>query len=277
MKKLLLILLAAVLFPLIASADTIVLKNGMRFESEKVWEEDDEIKCYRDGLVVGFPKDDVERIEKTSSEAMEPKAPSTAQRAEHDNEEGQIRDEQKGAVAILTPPAEQRSELNIDANKQRFTQIQQELNLEYQTLRKEHEQLETTQKALKPSSKTINFDESVLRYNQKVKLYEGKRKTFNNDIEAYKAQIEKESHNRLSDNEKFTIFIGSWQNRPMDDFIDQWGYPNQIIHMPDGSRQYLFVIEITPLFSREILFITNSSGEINEFRMDVEKTGNQSQ
>jgi hypothetical protein len=58
---------------------------------------------------------------------------------------------------------------------------------------------------------------------------------------------------------------------PIDDFINLWGYPNQIINMPDGSKQYVFMVEIAPLSHRTLLLTTNSSGEIVALRVDVEK------
>lgn len=42
----------------------IVLKNGKRIKTEGAWEEDGQVKCMRFGAVVGYPKADVERIER---------------------------------------------------------------------------------------------------------------------------------------------------------------------------------------------------------------------
>jgi hypothetical protein len=50
--------------PLWASADTIVFKDGMRLDSPKVWEQNGEVQCEIGGIVFGYPKADVERIEK---------------------------------------------------------------------------------------------------------------------------------------------------------------------------------------------------------------------
>lgn len=55
------------LFPLVASADTIFLKNGMRIDVKETWEEDGQIKCVMFGAVVGYPKEDVERIVKENN------------------------------------------------------------------------------------------------------------------------------------------------------------------------------------------------------------------
>jgi hypothetical protein len=51
-----------------AGADAIVLKNGNRIEAQRVWEEDGEIKCDQYGGVVGFPKQQVLRIEQQQSD-----------------------------------------------------------------------------------------------------------------------------------------------------------------------------------------------------------------
>ncbi len=50
-------------FPFAAGADTVVLKNGKRIETSLAWEEGGLIKCRRFGAVVGYPKENVERVE----------------------------------------------------------------------------------------------------------------------------------------------------------------------------------------------------------------------
>jgi hypothetical protein len=52
------------MFPSLAVADVIVLKNGNRIEAQRVWEEGGEIKCDQYRGVVGFPKREVLRIER---------------------------------------------------------------------------------------------------------------------------------------------------------------------------------------------------------------------
>jgi hypothetical protein len=56
-------LLIFLMFPSLAVASVIVLKNGNRIEAKRVWEENGEIKCDQYGGVVGFPKQEVLRIE----------------------------------------------------------------------------------------------------------------------------------------------------------------------------------------------------------------------
>lgn len=51
-------------FTSITQADTVALKNSKRIKCEKAWEEDGQIKCMRDGSMIGFSKESVERIEK---------------------------------------------------------------------------------------------------------------------------------------------------------------------------------------------------------------------
>jgi hypothetical protein len=191
MKKFLLFFFMTVLLPMHLNAETIILKNGMKFESEKVWEENGEIKCYRNGLVMGFPKDEVERIEKTPPEAVEAEEPTASERWGYDPEGRPVSSEQKEVVASITPAAEQRSESNVDEIKQRLARIQQELHLEYQALMRELEQLESDKKMLTTASDRTNFSKSVLQYNQKAKNYEHKLKAFNKDVEAYKARVVK--------------------------------------------------------------------------------------
>lgn len=237
MKKVLLIFLIVFLSPLLSGADTVILKNGMRFEADKIWQEGNEIKCFRNGIVIGFSKDDVERIDRTANQMPQAEPPH-------------------------------------NEIKKRFKRIQKELDLAYQTLLKEFEQLETEKKRLKPATTTIKYNERVLRYYQNLKDYERKRKAFNNEVEVYKTRAEKESYKQLFDDENFSMLLKGWLNSPVDNFIDLWGYADKIIKISDGNRQYLFVIEVTPFFTRKILFLTNPAGKIIEFRTDVEKISN---
>ncbi|OQY59236.1 MAG: hypothetical protein B6245_07735 [Desulfobacteraceae bacterium 4572_88] len=57
-------LLLILSFP--ADADTIILKNGKKIETMVAWEDGEQIKCRMFGSVIGFSKENVERVEKTS-------------------------------------------------------------------------------------------------------------------------------------------------------------------------------------------------------------------
>lgn len=46
-----------------ARADVVILNNGTRIETQSAWEEDGQIKCYRWGQVVGYPKENVRKID----------------------------------------------------------------------------------------------------------------------------------------------------------------------------------------------------------------------
>ncbi len=59
-----LFLLLLMLCPAMADADTIFLKNGRTIENVSTWEAGSQIKCYRFGAVVGYLKENVERVEK---------------------------------------------------------------------------------------------------------------------------------------------------------------------------------------------------------------------
>ena len=274
MKKFFLTLLILALSPLLSGADTVILKNGMRFESDKIWQEGNEIKCYRSGIVIGFSKDDVERIVKTPSEAAEITVPAAEQMTDYDADKNKSKNEQKETVETAPAVAAKSPELNFDEIKNRFERIQQELDLAYQTMLKEFEQLERDKKRLKPGTATIQYNARVLSYYQNLKDYERKRKVFNNEVEAYKIRLEKESYKQLFDDEIFSMLLKGWLHRPVDDFIDLWGYADKIVKISDGNREYLFVIEVTPFLTRKFFFITNPAGKIIEFRTDVEKISN---
>jgi len=64
MKNFFILVVLSILFPLFASADTIILKNGMRIENVRAWEEDGQVKCYRFGSLIGYLKKNVQKIEK---------------------------------------------------------------------------------------------------------------------------------------------------------------------------------------------------------------------
>ena len=73
MKKILGLSFILLTFPLSAFADTIVFKDGVRVVAARVWEQDGEVQCEINGIVFGYPKTDVARIEKNGSlgEAVE--------------------------------------------------------------------------------------------------------------------------------------------------------------------------------------------------------------
>jgi len=67
MKKILGLSFILLTFPLSAFADTIVFKDGVRVGAARVWEQDGEVQCEINGIVFGYPKTDVARIEKNGS------------------------------------------------------------------------------------------------------------------------------------------------------------------------------------------------------------------
>ncbi|MGD8950794.1 MAG: hypothetical protein PVG62_08595 [Desulfobacterales bacterium] len=64
MSTRILIFLLALSLCNVATADTIVLKNGRRIEVEKVWEDGGQIKGSVYGATIGYPKDQVKNIER---------------------------------------------------------------------------------------------------------------------------------------------------------------------------------------------------------------------
>jgi len=67
MKKILGLSVILLAFPLSAFADTIVFKDGVRVDAARVWEQNGEVQCEINGIVFGYPKADVARIEKNGS------------------------------------------------------------------------------------------------------------------------------------------------------------------------------------------------------------------
>jgi hypothetical protein len=56
-------------FSLPAAADSIIFKDGMHIETSDIWEENEEVKCEIGGIVFGYPKSDVARIERGGGKA----------------------------------------------------------------------------------------------------------------------------------------------------------------------------------------------------------------
>ncbi|QTA84909.1 LamG domain-containing protein [Desulfonema magnum] len=69
MKRSLVLSVLFLLLPLIAGADTIFFKDGRQIETAETWEEGGQIKCYRFGSVIGYPKQSIERIEKQGAKS----------------------------------------------------------------------------------------------------------------------------------------------------------------------------------------------------------------
>ena len=74
MKKTLILSMILLAFSLPAAADTIIFNDGMRIEAPHVWQENEEVRCEIGGIVFGYPKADVERIEKGRSTVKVKKA-----------------------------------------------------------------------------------------------------------------------------------------------------------------------------------------------------------
>ncbi len=61
----------SLLFPLSANADIIILNNGKKIKTIRAWTEGDQVKCYRFGAIIGYPKENVKRIEEEPDENFE--------------------------------------------------------------------------------------------------------------------------------------------------------------------------------------------------------------
>ena len=75
MKKILAISLLLLAFSWTAFAETIIFKDGMRVEVSEVWKEGGEIRCRIGDVVFGYPKSEVERIEKGRAEGSKAAPP----------------------------------------------------------------------------------------------------------------------------------------------------------------------------------------------------------
>ena len=70
-KNLNILLALSVLFPLLANADTIILKNGTKIKTTRAWTEGNLVKCYRFGAVIGYLKENVKAVEEEPREDIE--------------------------------------------------------------------------------------------------------------------------------------------------------------------------------------------------------------
>ena len=77
--KRLLLTLGIIWVPSVATADIIYFKDGMKTVClEKAWEENGEVKCEYDGVVLSYRKEDVDRIEKRRTRQETPKSEKKA-------------------------------------------------------------------------------------------------------------------------------------------------------------------------------------------------------
>jgi endonuclease YncB( thermonuclease family) len=70
-QKLHIFLVLSVLFPLLANADTIILKNGEKIKTTRAWTEGNLVKCYRFGAIIGYLKENVKTVEDDPQEYFE--------------------------------------------------------------------------------------------------------------------------------------------------------------------------------------------------------------
>ncbi len=79
LKKRILLAFIIIAVPSAASADIIYFKDGMKTVClEKAWEENDEVKCEYDGVVLSYKKSEVELIEKRRIRQSTPKPADSA-------------------------------------------------------------------------------------------------------------------------------------------------------------------------------------------------------
>ena len=237
MKKFLATFFLFVLSPLWGYADTLVLKNGMRFDSKQIWEQNGEIKCNVKGVVLGFPKKDVLHIERADKQG----AGKTDIRS----------DIQPGG---LTSDGAGRTRSALERRKK-------ELEKEYLALSEELDRLSQNKQKDMSAIEIRKHIEDVSGYNKKVAEYEKKRKAYIDDVKAF--NDEKQDAKRDSiDPEQFEKILESWVGKPLSDFIGKWGEPDDSFDASDGRRGYLFVVEITPTNMQRIYFTTDASGKI---------------
>jgi len=100
MKNFLILAVLSMLFPLFASADTIVLKNGKRIENVRAWEEDGQVKCYRFGSLIGYLKKNVQKIEKEELKEKVNEANLLGKKARSDSDERDCFQEKQSRLQI---------------------------------------------------------------------------------------------------------------------------------------------------------------------------------
>jgi len=81
MKGFLIPLLLLVTLSSFASADIIIFKDGRKIETERAWEEGGQIKCYRYGGIVGYPKVQIDRIIEGKTDEEKAPVSSTKRKA----------------------------------------------------------------------------------------------------------------------------------------------------------------------------------------------------
>ncbi len=103
--KRLLLALGIIWVPSVASADIIYFKDGLKTVClEKAWEENGEVKCEYDGVVLSYSKNDVDRIEKRRTRQQAPKS-------EKETTEGKLAGESK--TDLPSTPAEKADGLSF--------------------------------------------------------------------------------------------------------------------------------------------------------------------
>jgi hypothetical protein len=121
MKKTLILSMILLAVSLPAAADTIIFKDGMRIEAPDVWVENEEVRCEIGGIVFGYPKADVERIEKGRSTVKVKKAEAAAIKVQ---KEVTVVTEEKASVPQKEEAAKKQtgiSEKNASAHRAKKT------------------------------------------------------------------------------------------------------------------------------------------------------------
>ena len=230
------------------SADTIVLKNGLHLEADRIWEEAAEIKCALHGVVIGFDSDKVLRVERRQPP---PQSGTDTNRGAAASSEAQS-DEISRRTETLPP----RSGPGDLIQKQT-----EDLALEYRRLLQALAELQAEGDNALTAAAIEAYNQKTLRLNRQIARYEEKRNALQQRTRAVaSAGIISEDY--------FLNRMRSWIGHGIQEFIDQWGTADDAFSSGTDRRTYLFVITISPSYSRRIYFETGSNGIILNSKPD---------
>lgn len=248
MKPSFLSFLLALVFSAEISADTIVLKNGLRLEADRIWEETAEIKCALHGVVIGFARDKVLRVERPKP------APQTDPLTN------------RGDVAGSGTQAKEMS-LDTQAPSPR-SGPQELLQKQAADLEQEYRLLQQALNELQAEGENAITDAAIEVYNQKVLRLNRRIARYEENRNALHARASGDNFTGTVSENFFLDNMRSWIGHGIQEFIDQWGTADDTFSNGTDRRTYLFVIRISSSHSRHVFFETDSDGIILNFKPD---------
>lgn len=211
---------------------TVELTNGTRLTAQQVWRQDDEIKCLLNGVVFGFPSDQVRRIDPPLS------AGEVAPRSDRPD--------------ASSPPG---------ATLQRLRRAHAVLTRERDALAADLRDLERERSQADTPDRIAAFNRRAAALQDRIGDYNTRHREFRIRLRRHLADHATVDAARLL--HALKAMVGS----PITEVIHRWGAPDFQTVVRHGRQVYLFSIATAPQHHLTVVLDTDPHGIVTDCRL----------